>query len=383
MPKILTRSKPVPVPAAPTGPSPTGPSGRSGLTCPVGSVVGGVDTHADTHTVAVVDAVGRSLGHAVFPATADGYRDLTGWLTGHGPVHAVGVEGTGSYGAGLTRWLTGHQVRVVEVNRPDRAERRRLGKSDPIDAVHAAVAVLAGKATAVPKTRTGPVEVIRIIHTTRETAVKARTGAVNSFVNLARTSPDEVRDPLTRLTRTQQLDTARRYRAGSLDNNPTQTAKRCLRRLAERIRLFDQEIKAADRELDTLTQAVTPRLRAETGVGPEAAAQLLITAGDNPDRIHSEAAFAALCGTSPVLASSGRSHHHRLNRGGDRQANRALHMAILSRLSHHQPTRDYITARTTGRATPALTRPLKRYLARRVYHLLIADLADLTDRTTT
>ena len=333
-------------------------------------VVGGIDTHGDTHTVAAVDLLGRRLGCAQFPADRAGYQQLTRWLADRGRVQAVGVEGTGSYGAGLARFLTAAQLRVVEVNRPDRAARRRRGKSDPVDAEQAAVAVLNGTATAAPKTRTGPVEAIRMVHTTRAGAVKARTAAVNSFLNLLRTSPDEIRDPLLRLTRTRQLRTARSWRTrGATD--PHHAAKQCLRRLADRIGHLAEEIAAADRDLRALTGAVAPQLIARPGIGPETCAQLLITVGDNPDRIGSQAAFAALCGTSPVQASSGKTVRHRLNRGGDRQANRALHIIILSRLRCHPATKDYIAARG-GETTPHLMRCLKRSLAREIYRRITA-----------
>jgi transposase len=333
------------------------------------SVVGGVDTHADTHTVAVLDQLGRRLGCAVFPADRAGYRALTGWLAGHGEICAVGVEGTGSYGAGLTRWLTAHQVPVVEVNRPNRAERRRRGKSDPVDAEHAAAAVLAHTATAVPKSRTGLVESIRLIHGTRAGAVKARTAARNTFINTVRTSPDTVREALQPLTRARQVKAAAGYRPRGDD--PVATVKRCLRRLAVRITDLTAEITAADADLDRLTRQVAPSMRSRLGFGAETTAQLLITAGDNPDRIGSEAALAGLCGVSPVQASSGKSRYYRLNRGGDRQANRALHMIICCRLRHHQPTRAYLARHSiNGRATPHLRRVLKRCLVREVYQLL-------------
>jgi transposase len=343
-------------------------------------VVGGVDTHADTHTVAALDPLGRCLGHAVFPVSRAGYADLGRWLTAHGPVRAVGVEGTGSYGAGLTRWLTSHDLPVVEVNRPNRAVRRTRGKSDPIDAQNAATAVLARTATATPKTRTGVVESIRIIHTTRAGAVKACTAAKATFVNLIRVSPDPIHDALHGLTRTQQLKIARGYRP-TTDHDPEHTTKHCLRRLAVRIQHLQDEITTATSELRELTATVAPTFLARPGTGPVTVAQLLITIGDNPDRIHSEPAFAALCGTSPVLASSGRTHHHRLNRGGDRQANKALHTIALSRLRYDEPTHAYIAARTTGKATPALIRQLKRSIAREAYHHLIQHLTPETPRS--
>jgi transposase len=175
-------------------------------------VVGGVDTHADTHTVAALDELGRRLGSAVFPASRAGYRALTEWLAGYGRTSAVGVEGTGSYGAGLTRWLSAQQIMVVEVNRPNRAERRRRGKSDPIDAEHAAAAVLAHTATVTPKARTGLVESMRLVHATRAGAVKARTAARNTFLNIIRTGPDQVREAMQPLTRARQLKVATSYR---------------------------------------------------------------------------------------------------------------------------------------------------------------------------
>lgn len=333
------------------------------------SVVGGVDTHADTHTVAALDQVGRRLGCAVFPASRAGYRALADWLAGHGDISAVGVEGTGSYGAGLTRWLSAHQIKVVEVNRPNRADRRRRGKSDPVDAEHAAAAVLANTATTIPKARTGLVESIRLIHATRAGAVKARTAARNTFINTVRTSPDAVREALQPLTWARRLRTAAGYRPEG--DSPLATVKRCLRRLAVRITELTSEITAADADLDRLTRQLAPGMRSRPGFGPETTAQLLITTGDNVDRIGSEAALAGLCGVSPVQACSGRTRYHRLNRGGDRQANRALHMIILSRLRHHQPTRAYLAAHSLdGHATPHLRRVLKRYLVREVYQLL-------------
>ena len=333
------------------------------------SVVGGVDTHADTHTVAALDQLGRRLGCAVFPASRAGYGALVDWLAGYGRISAVGVEGTGSYGAGLTRWLSAQQITVVEVNRPNRAERRRRGKSDPVDAEHAAAAVLANTATAVPKARTGLVESIRLIHGTRAGAVKARTAARNTFINTVRTSPDAVREALQPLTRAGQLRAATSYRADG--DSPLATVKRCLRRLAVRITELTSEITAADADLDRLTRQLAPTMRSRLGFGPETTAQLLITAGDNLDRIGSEAALAGLCGVSPVQASSGRTRFYRLNRGGDRQANRALHMIILCRLRHHQPTRAYLAGHSLdGKATPHLRRVLKRYLVREVYQLL-------------
>jgi transposase len=341
------------------------PTGRE-----VGQVTGGVDTHADTHTAAALDQVGGLLGSATFAATPDGYAQIHTWFTSFGPVSQVGIEGTGSYGAGLTRHLQGAGVCVIEVSRPNRADRRGRGKSDPIDAEHAARAVLAGTATATPKDRTGIVESIRAIHRARRGAVKARTAARNQFTAAVLTAPDVVRTALQPLTSTVQIKTAAAWRPTDI-TNPVNATKTSLRRYARRIQYLNDEIADADHDIAALTAQAAPDLLAEPGIGPDTAAQLLITAGDNPNRLHTEASFAALCGVSPVPASSGKTRRHRLNRGGDRQANRALYMTVLTRMRHDQPTRDYVTkARSQGKTTKEIIRQLKRYVARRTYRII-------------
>ena len=337
-------------------------------------VTGGVDTHLDTHldthTVAALDQVGGLLGCATFPATPAGYAAVLAWLGSHGPLGRVGVEGTGSYGAGLARFLTGAGVTVIEVSRPNRADRRTRGKSDPLDAENAARAVLAGTATGQPKTRTGIVEAIRALHTTRRGAVKARTAASNQFAGLLVSAPEPLRAQLRPLPKAQRLATAAAYRPGDL-TDPTQATKRALQRLARRISVLDTEIADADADLADLTARAAPQLLAEFGVGPDSAAQLLITVGDNPDRLATAASFAAVCGTSPVPASSGKTTRHRLNRGGDRQANRALHMILLSRLRRDPETRAYVERATArGKTRRDAMRALKNYIARSLHRVL-------------
>ena len=345
---------------------------------PALEVIGGVDTHADSHTAAAVDQLGRPLGHATFPATPTGYQQLLDWLHGHGPLERVGVEGTGSYGAGIARHLRRHGLTVVEVNRPDRTDRRRHGKSDPLDAHNAALAVLSGHATSTPKTGDGAVEALRLVHASRRSAVKARTAARNAFTGLLRTCPDELRGSLTSQTRTQQLRTAAHYRPDGV-TTPTQAAKTALRALARRIHALDAEIANADQDLKTLTEQAAHHMLTQPGYGPETTAQLLIAAGDNPERLTSEASFAALCGTSPIPASSGRTQRHRLNRGGHRQANRALHTIAVTRLRYDDRTQKYAAqARTQGKTTPEILRQLKRYLAREAFHLLTQTQPGLT-----
>lgn len=343
-------------------------------------VIGGVDTHSGTHHGAVLDAVtGQVLGDRQFDATGIGYRQLLAWLHEHGTIDGVGVEGAGCYGAGLARHLLAQQVTVHEVPRPDRTLRRSAGKSDPIDAVAAARAVLAGTATAIPKTGTGPVEAIRAIHLTRQSAVRARTTAINQLKALLLTAPESLRTQLHSLSTTQQV-----RHCASLRPHPDQLAtplnatKTSLRRLAHRIGNLNDEITDADTELDHLTTTNAPTLRALPGVGPTVAAQLLITCGDNPHRLHSDAAFARLVGAAPLPASSGRTDRHRLNRGGDRQANRALYTITLSRLRYHQETRDYANRRTTeGLTKKEIIRCLKRYLCRDILTAIKTDLTTL------
>lgn len=339
-----------------------------------GLVIGGVDTHADSHTAAVIDAVGRILGHEQFPATGAGYQQLLSWMRSHGELGRVGVEGTGSYGAGLARFLTSSGVEVIEVDRPDRRSRRRRGKSDPLDAEAAARAVLAGTADGTPKARTGPVEAIRALRVARRGAVKARTAALNALRQMVITAPEPIRAELAGLSGQALVAAAAALEATGELHDPAQATRRALSRLACRCQYLSQEIAGADRELQELLTRTAPGLLERYGVGPEVAGQLLVTAGDNPARLRSEASFAALCGVSPVPASSGRTDRHRLNRGGDRAANAALYTVIMVRMQRHEPTRQYVSRRRAqGLSTSEIMRCLKRYAARELLpHILTA-----------
>ncbi|HWJ83238.1 MAG TPA: IS110 family transposase [Nocardioides sp.] len=334
-------------------------------------VTGGVDTHADTHTVAALDERGRVLGNETFPATTAGYADLLTWLAAHGRVEAVGIEGTGSYGAGLARYLTRRGITLIEVDRPDRRTRRRQGKSDPVDAIAAARAVQAGTATGTPKTRDGVVESIRALRVARKSAVKAHTAALNTLQQMVITAPDQVREQLSGLSSKMLVPACAKLRPGADLTDPVQATKQALRRMAKRCQLLAAEIAEADAELKALVNQTAPKLVERFGVGPEVAGQLLITAGDNPERLRSEASFAALCGVSPLPASSGRTDKHRLNRGGDRAANSALHVTVLVRMRFHEPTRAYVARRTAeGLKKPDIIRCLKRYLVREFLPLI-------------
>jgi transposase len=339
-------------------------------------VIGGVDTHGRTHHGAVIDSVGQVLGDQEFEATAAGYRCLLTWIASFGSVRAVGVEGTGTYGAGLARYLSANQVRVIEVDRPDRKTRRRHGKSDPIDAIAAARAVLAGTATATPKTRTGPVEALRALRVARRGAVKARVAALNQLHGLIASAPEGLRGPLIGLTRTALVKRCANFR---INNNhldaPVQATKAALRAIAHRIQHLDDEIAIADHMIGPTIADIAPTTLALPGVGPQVASQLVITAGDNPERLRSDAALAHLCGAAPIPASSGRTNRHRLNRGGDRHANNAPHTIVLTRMRHHEPTRRYVQRRTTdGLTTKDIIRCLKRFVVREIYATLIQDL---------
>ena len=323
-----------------------------------------MDTHIDTHTVAALDGLGRLLGHQVFATTAVGYADLLDWLTSWGSLVAVGIEGTGSYGAGRARHLTASGVQIVEVDHPDRRTRRTFGKSDPVDAVAAARAVQAGTATGTPKTRDGVVESIRALRVARNGAIKAHTAAINALRQMVITAPDELRANLAGLGSKTLVATCARLRPADLAD-PIQGVKAALRRLARRCQLLADEITDADTDLEALVARVAPALLDRFGVGTEVAGQLLITAGDNPGRLRCEASFAALCGASPIAASSGRTNRHRLNRGGDRAANSALHRIVIVRMRYHQPTRTYVERRTNQRLSKReIIRCLKRYIAR-------------------
>lgn len=336
-------------------------------------VFGGVDTHKDTHTAAAVDATGQTLGHRQFSATAAGYAALWGWLAGLGAVVKVGVEGTSSWGAGLAEFLRSVGVPVLEVNRPDRATRRRVGKSDPVDAEAAARATLAGHATAVPKTADGAVASIRVLRIARTSAIRQRTDVVRQIKSIIDTAPEALRAELRNLPTPALITTCSRWRPAASDvADPTTATKLTLRSLARRHTNLAEEITALDALLGPLVQVTAPTLTACFGVGPEVAGQLLVTVGDNPDRVHSEAALAMLCGAAPIPASSGRTHRHRLNRGGDRQANAALYRVVIVRMRYHQATRDYVERRTAqGLSKNEIIRCLKRYLVREIYSALV------------
>ncbi|UPT39959.1 MULTISPECIES: IS110 family transposase [Streptomyces] len=335
-------------------------------------VFGGVDSHADTIHVAVISDNGGHLADAEFATTTAGYAAALAFLNAHGHVRAIGVEGTSSYGAGFTRAAVSRGQHVVEVNRPDRAERRRIGKSDPIDAYAAARAALSGRASSAPKDDT--VAGIRALHNAAHSAVKARTAALNQVSSILVTAPEAIRARYGQLKGSDRTDALARLRpAGDAVHTAVLTA---LKGLARRIKELTAEHQALVKALDNVVSVHNPGLRAAYGVGPDTAAPLLVTAGGNPERMRTEASFAALCGAAPVPASSGRTNRHRLSRGGDRAANAALYRIALVRMSSDPRTRDYVARQTTvGRTKKEIIRLLKRAVAREIFRCLTTTVA--------
>jgi transposase len=325
----------------------------------------------------VLDQFGRRLGTRSVSTTPAGFAELVAWAEAFGVIERIGIEGTGSYGAGLTRWLRARGLTVIEVERPhrhDRQGRRRRGKSDPIDAEAAARAVQAGTAIGQLKAGDGQVEMIRALRLARRSAMKARTQAANQLHALVVTAPDGLRDRLRTLSTADLVTRAATFRPvlrrGALAS-PMAATKLAMKLIAVRYQKLAAEIEALDGHLDQLVATAAPDLLAIKGVGTDIAGALLVAAGDNPGRLRGEAAFAALCGVAPVPASSGRSQRHRLSRGGDRDANRALYLLALGRMRWDPRTRAYVERRTaTGRSKPEIIRCLKRYLARELYPTL-------------
>jgi transposase len=343
-------------------------------------VVLGVDTHLDAHAAVALDHHGRRLGALSLPTTEKGYEELLLWAKGFGPVRCVGVEGTSSYGAGVARHLTSRGIEVLEVERPKRHQqstsRRNRGKSDHADAEAAARTVLAGEAAGVPKSADGCVEMIRVLRAARRAAVKARTQAANQLKNLVVTAPEGLRRRLRGLSTKALVATAVRLRPGESLGNPEEATKFALRSVARRYRSLSEEITELDVQLGRLVAGVAPALVALPGVGTDHAATLLVTAGDNPERLRSEATFASLCGVSPVEASSGKVVRHRLNRGGNRDANRALHSICVVRMGRDRRTQAYVARRTAeGKSKREIMRCLKRYVAREIYRVLVSTAA--------
>lgn len=358
-------------------------SGQNPDDAPREEVVLGVDTHKDLHVAAVITGIGGLLGSQSFPAAAAGYRQLLDWALGFGPVNRAGVECTGSYGAALTRHLRQAGVAVAEVNQPDKATRRRRGKTDAIDGEAAARAVLSGQARAVPKSGDGHAEAIRAYKMARDSAVKSRTQAINQLKAILVTADPAVREPLAGLSAKALVRACTSLADPPGASAATAAAIYTLRVLGRRIQQLSAEASDLQHHITAALTVCAGQLLTPIGIGPDSAAALVIAAGDNPGRLRSEASFAALCGVSPVQASSGKTQRHRLNRGGDRQANAALHRIVISRLRWDPRALDYLERRQAeGKTRRETIRCLKRYAAREIYGLIQpAKRTDLPEAT--
>jgi transposase len=338
------------------------------------SVIGGIDTHQDLHTAAVIGADGTVLGSESFSTTRAGYRAMLRWFRSHGDVLRVGVEATGTYGAGVTRHLALAGIPVLEVTGPDKSFRRAKGKDDALDAVAAAQAALTGQRVQVAKDRNGAVEALRVLRTTRKTAIKCRRAALQQLHNTIIAAPDEVRDQLRNLTRMRRLRLCASWRPDTLGyRDPVIATKIAIKSLARRVLDINDEVADLDRLIEPLVEELGGNLIQLEGVGTESAGEFIVVAGENPDRLRSEAGFAMLCGACPIPASSGKTQRHRLNRGGNRQANSALHIVVLSRMRMDPRTKRYVERRQAeGKTKREIMRCLKRYIAREIYHAITA-----------
>lgn len=352
-------------------------------------VVGGVDTHKDLHVAAVVDQAvldrrDRVLGTRCFATTRRGYRRgsrrgyrlMLAWTRSFGSLQRLGVEPAGSSGAGLLRFMQHAGIEVLEVTTPDKVDRRRRGKTDDLDAQNAAHAAFARRrphhGSGTPRSRDGMVESLRVLTACRKTAVAARRVALQMIHNTIVCAPDAVRDLVRSMTRMQLIRTLAAWRPDLTAYRDVEAAYRItLKSLARRYLELHDEIADLDMMIGAIVEDLAPDLIARNSIGHVGAAQLPLTAGDNPERLRSEAGFAALCGVSPVPASSGKTIRHRLNRGGDRAANSALHIIAIGRLRTDPRTKAYVARRVAeGRSKLDAIRAVKRYIAREVFTLL-------------
>jgi transposase len=336
-------------------------------------VTAGVDTHLDLNVAAVLDRIGGLLGAESFATTPEGNKRLLKWVAGFGSVTRVGVEGTGSYGASLARFLRTAGVEVLEVDRPNRQERRRKGKTDIVDAIEAARAAQAQRQLGAAKTKDGNVEAIRALVVAKRSARDTKIKTLNQIRHLGFTAPEEIRQALRGVSRRLIAKKAAAMRPRASGDPVIYATKTALRALGRRVIELDAERKEIDKLLAAFLADTAPGLLGLHGTGKDSAAALLVAAGDNPDRLRSEAAWARLCGVSPIEASSGKVVRHRLNPGGNRQANAALWHIVITRMSSDPRTRLYVERRSKeGLTKKEIIRVLKRYVAREVYPYITA-----------
>jgi len=334
-------------------------------------IIIGVDTHKSKHIAVAISHQGACLGSMTISTNSQGYRDLEAWASGFGTIKAFGIEGTGSYGAGLSRDLLAMGHMVLDVMRPNRQLRYLHGKSDSLDAESAARSVLNGQATALAKTQIGACEMIRHFKIARDSAVKSRSQAMITLKTLIINAPAELRDtldlikgPITLIRHIAAL------RPGKI-TSPTASAKTAMRAIARRWLVLHEEIQAHGQELERMVREKAPDLMNSHGISTMTAAEMLILVGDNPERIKSEAALAKICGVCPIPASSGKTKRMRLNRGGNRHANAAIYIIAITRMRDHEATKSYVAKRTAqGKSKREIIRCLKRYIVREIYREL-------------
>lgn len=336
-------------------------------------IIIGVDTHKSNHIAVAINAHGARLGAITIPTTRKGYSDLETWASAFGCIKAFGIEGTGSYGAGLSRDMLARGHLVLDVMRPNRQLRYLHGKSDSLDAEGAARSVLSGQATALAKTQTGLSEMIRHLKIARDSAVKAKSQAMITLKTLIINAPealratlDQIRGPISLIRHIAAL------RPGNI-TSPVASAKASMRAIARRWLALHEEIQVHEQELERMVCEKAPDLMKSHGISTLTVAEMLILVGDNPERIKSEAALAKLCGVCPIPASSGKTNRMRLNRGGNRQANAALYRVAIVRLRDHATTKAYAARRRAEGKTPReIVRCVKRYIVREIYrHLCV------------
>jgi transposase len=334
-------------------------------------IAGGVDTHLDRHVAAALDANGGVLGVESFATTTAGFVALHSWLCAFGSPAQVGVEGTGAYGAGLSRYLRSQGLTVIEVDRSNRQVRRLQGKSDPVDAIEAARAALSGRASGIAKSADGNVEAMRALLIAQRSGRQARARCLNQIRHLGFTAPDLLREQFRDVAKTHLAALAAGLRPNVNGDPVMHATKLAMRTLGRRALAISDDMAELDAVVAQLVATTAPALLDCYGIGVDTAAILLVAAGDNAGRIRNEAAWAHLCGVAPLEASSGKQSRHRLSRVGNRQANHALWRIVFTRMGNDSRTRAYVERRSAeGLSKREIMRVLKRYVAREVYRLL-------------
>jgi len=339
------------------------------------NVILGIDTHKHTHTVAVISSTGLEMDSKQFEANSCGFKKAYLWASEFGVILRAGIESTGSYGAGISRYLTENDIKVYDVYAPDRLRRYRSGKDDSIDAYSAAEAALSYTRCTPAKDHDDRTDALRMMETSYSQLVKQHTASINTLKAELVTLPNQARERLEALSTKDLIKTCARVDTSKAFKDLEHGVRFALSAMARTLQALDKEISVLDKEIARLAKELLPHTVALQGVGHHGAVKFLSAIGTGIDRLSGEAAFAMACGVSPVPVSSGNKHHFRLNRGGNRQANSALHFMALTRMRLDERTKAFITKKTSeGKSKKDAMRALKRYLAREVFGALKADL---------